>query len=338
MRSPIVSVVIPAYNVGRFLPETLASVFNQSYSSYEVIIVDDGSTDGTGETLRAYEGRLIYRHQQNRGPSAARNAGIRAARGNYIAFLDADDLWSRDKLKLQVDFMEQNLQIGLVFSDMEEFDHEKTLCRSLLERTLLRSEMIAGRPVVDPERKLLVEDFIPTSTVLVRRECLIKTGLFDESLHFVEDRELWLRVAASFPIAVLPVVVGRKRVHGSNLTKKGAEQTLRARIGIWEKIRRSLPEPATTRLLDSLLADAHLELGYTLLAKGQRREARQVGLRSIHYALKHAARKNSERLPLPSYRWPLGIALVPLTFIRWSISRRVWRLTNHLLCPRPQAS
>ncbi|HEV8725266.1 MAG TPA: glycosyltransferase [Candidatus Binatia bacterium] len=339
MRSPIVSVVIPAYNVGCFLPETLASVFNQSYSNYEVIVVDDGSSDGTGETLRAYEGRLIYRHQQNRGPSAARNAGIRAARGNYIAFLDADDLWSRDKLKLQVDFMEQNPQIGLVFSDMEEFDHEKTLCRSLLERTLLRSEMIAGRPaVVDAERKLLVEDFIPTSTVLVRRECLTKTGLFDESLHFVEDRELWLRVAASFPIAVLPFVVGRKRVHDSNLTKKSAEQTLRARIGLWEKTRHSLSEPVTHRLLDPLLADAHLQLGYILLNKDRRREARQVGLRSIHHALKHAARKNSEPLPLPAYRWPLGIALVPLTFIKWSISRRVWRLTNHLLCPRPQAS
>ena len=338
MRSPVVSVVIPAHNAGRFLPETLASVFDQSYSSYEVIVVDDGSTDGTRQTLGAYEGRVIYRHQQNRGPSAARNAGIGTARGNYIAFLDADDLWTRDKLKLQVDFMEQNPQIGLVFSDMEEFDHEKILCRSLLEKTLLKSEMIASRPVVDAGRKLLVEDFIPTSTVLIRKECLAKTGLFDESLHFVEDRELWLRVAASFPMAVLPVVVGRKRVHGANLTKKSAEQTLRARIGILEKTRRSLPEPATTRLVEPLLANAHLELGYTLLANDQRREARQVGLKSIQYALKHAVKKNSEPIPLPAYRWRLGIALIPLTFIEASISKRVWRLVNYLVCLRPHVS
>jgi glycosyltransferase involved in cell wall biosynthesis len=338
MRSPIVSVVIPAYNAGCFLPETLASVFNQSYSNYEIIVVDDGSTDGTSEALQPYEGRIRYLYQQNRGPSAARNTGIRAALGTYVALLDGDDLWNRDRLKLQVDFLEQNPQIGLVFSDMEEFDHEKTLCRSLLERSLLRSEMISGRPVLDAARKLLVEDFIPTSTVLIRKECLAQTGLFDENLYFAEDRELWLRVAAAFPIAVVPVVLGRKRVHGFNLTKKSAEQTLRTRIGIWKKTRRALPAPATNRLLDPLLADAHLELGYILLEKDQRREARQVGLRSLRHALKHAARNHSEPIPLPAYRWRLGVALLPLTFIKPSISRRVWRFTNHLLWPRSQIS
>jgi glycosyltransferase involved in cell wall biosynthesis len=338
MQDPIVSVVITAYNSADFLPETLTSVLQQSYPNYEVIVVDDGSTDGTREAMQPYDGRINYLHQPNRGPSAARNTGIRAALGTYIALLDGDDLWSRDKLKLQVDFMEQNPQIGLVFSDMEEFDHEKILCRSLLERSVLQSELTAGQPVTDAARKLLVEDFIPTSTVLIRKECFAKTGLFDENLYFAEDRELWLRLAASFPMAALPVVLGRKRVHGFNLTKKSSEQTLRARIGIWEKTRRSHPEPATNRLLDPLLANAHLELGYILLAKGQRREARQAALRSIHDALNHAAKKRAEPIPLPAYRWRLGIALIPLTFIKPSISRRVWRLVNHLVWPRPQVS
>jgi glycosyltransferase involved in cell wall biosynthesis len=338
MGDPLVSTVITAYNSAAFLPETLNSVFRQSYRNYEVIVVDDGSTDDTEKALAPYKDRISYRYQKNRGPSAARNAGIAAARGDYIAFLDGDDLWTPDKLRLQVDFMEQNPPIGLLFSDMEEFDDGTTLCGSLLERSLFRSELIASGRVADAARKLLVEDFIPTSTVLIRKECLAQTALFDENLYFAEDRELWLRFTALFPIAVLPVVVGRKRVHGANLTKKSAEQTLRARIGIWEKTRRSRPERATDQLLDSLLANAHLELGYILLAKNQRREARQVGLRSIHHALKHAARNHCGPIPLPVYRWRLGMALLPLTFIKPSISRTVWRLVSQSGCPRPQAS
>jgi glycosyltransferase involved in cell wall biosynthesis len=330
MRSPTVSVVIAAYNAGCFLPETLASVFNQTYSNHEIIVVDDGSTDGTREALRPYEGQISYLYQENRGPSAARNTGIRAARGNYIAFLDADDLWSRDKLTLQVDFMEQNPEIGLVFSDMEEFDHDKTLCRSLLGTSFFAAEMFSGRRVSDATRKLLAEDFIPTSTVLIRQRCFSKTGLFDESLYFAEDRELWLRVAASFPMAVLPVVLGRKRNHDFNLTKKSAEKTLRARVRIWEKARRSFVERSTTCLLDALLADAHLALGYILWGKDQRKEACRIGLRSINYALKHLASRDAKASPRPAYQWSLGIPLILLTFFKWSLARSLWRVGKYL--------
>src|SRR5262245_25174348 len=258
MLDPIVSVVIAAYNARCFLPETLASVFSQSYSSYEIIVVDDGSTDGTREMLQTYNEKVVCRLQENRGPSAARNAAIEAAQGKYIAFLDADDLWFPQKLELQVDFMERNPRIGLVFSDMEEFDRERTLCRSLLGRTLFARHLPAGQALADARQKLLIEDFIPTSTVVMRKECFTATGLFDESLQFVEDRDLWLRVAAAFPLAAIPMIVGRKRVHGSNLTTKSAEETLRARIRVWEKTACSRAEPVTIRLLDPLLADAHL--------------------------------------------------------------------------------
>jgi glycosyltransferase involved in cell wall biosynthesis len=331
MGDPLVSTVITAYNSAPFLPETLNSVFRQSYRNYEVIVVDDGSTDHTEKALAPYKDRISYRYQKNRGPSAARNAGIAAARGDYIACLDGDDLWTPDKLRLQVDFMEQNPQIGLLFSDMEEFEHEKTLCRSLLERSVFKSELTAGGPVADAPRKLLVEDFILTSTVLIRKECLAKTGLFDENLHFAEDRELWLRFTALFSIAVFPVVLGRKRNHDSNLTKKSAEETLRARVRIWEKARQSFSEPSTTCVLDELLADAHLELGYILWSKDQRKEARGVGFRSITYALKHVASRNPKALSLPGYRWSLGIALIPLTFIKWSLARNLWQVRKHLL-------
>jgi glycosyltransferase involved in cell wall biosynthesis len=330
MPNPTVSVVIAAYNARRFLPETLASVFHQTYASWEVIVVDDGSTDGTGELIREYQGKVIYLRQPNRGPSAARNEGIKIARGRYLAFLDSDDLWSAGKLAMQVDFMERNPQIGLVFSDMEEFDQEKTLCGSLLAGSLFASEMVPGPPIDDAERKLLVEDFIPTSTVLVRRECLAKVGLFDESFRFSEDRELWLRIARLFPIAVIPAVLGRKRDHDANLTKKSAEETLRARVRIWEQAFRLVAEPSTTRLLDELMADAHLALAYILWGKNERKEARRAGLRSIRYALKHAAHRGPKAPVALGYRWLMGIALIPLTFVKWSLARNIWRI-RHLL-------
>jgi glycosyltransferase involved in cell wall biosynthesis len=328
MRDPIVSVVMASYNARRFLPDALASVFAQSYASWEIIVIDDGSTDGTEEIMQAYEGKVIYLRQPNRGPSAARNRGIEIARGRYLAFLDADDLWTPDKLRLQIDFMERHRDVGLVFADMEEFEGERILCPSLLSRSLFAREMVSGQPIPDAERKLFVEDYIPTSTVLIRKECFLRAGFFDETLQFVEDRDLWLRVAGLFPIGVVRAIVGRKRVHAANLTKKSAEQTLRARIRVWEKGRRFVTEPDTARMLDSLLADAYLELGYNLLTNDRRRDAFHYGLASILYAAKNALGNTAPR-PLGGYRWGWALALIPLTLIRWSTSKKIWRVIHH---------
>ena len=142
--APRVSIVIPAYNSASYIRASLQSVLEQTYSDYEVIVVDDGSVDDTRAAVLAVEGPVRYVYQSNSGPSVARNTGIRAAAGEFICFLDADDAWTPDKLDTQVEFMDQNPQIGLVFADSDEFDEGGVQCRSLLSKSRFYSEIIAG--------------------------------------------------------------------------------------------------------------------------------------------------------------------------------------------------
>ena len=117
--TPRVSVVIPTYNYGHLLEQSLESVFAQTYKDYEVILVDDGSTDDTPGIAARYEGRIRYFRKENGGPSSARNEGIRQARGPLIAFLDSDDLWLPHKLAVQTAFADAHPEYGLVYCDMQ---------------------------------------------------------------------------------------------------------------------------------------------------------------------------------------------------------------------------
>ncbi|RMF83624.1 MAG: glycosyltransferase, partial [Nitrospinota bacterium] len=234
-RSPLISVVIPAYNAGKFVAQAVQSVLDQTYPHHEIIVVDDGSTDETRAELRKFGDRLRYFSQQNRGPSAARNAGIRAAQGEYICFLDADDIWLPQKLEMQLDFMTGHQEIGLVFAAIEEFQTDGEFTRRWFPgEERFGADFTSQQPIQEAFRKLLMVNFIPTNTVMVRRECLEKAGLFDESLRLVEDRDLWLRIAASFPIACLPSVLCRRRRHGANLSQDFA-LALRSRLQMLEK-------------------------------------------------------------------------------------------------------
>ena len=326
----LVSVVIPTYNSGRFIAQAIQSVLDQSYARYEVIVIDDGSTDETKDVLREFDGRIRYLYQANRGPSAARNAGIRLARGEYICFLDADDIWTPNKLEVQLTFMEQHPDIGLVFSDEEEISAEGDICQSLLAQSRFHSDLVSQKPLQDAFRKLLIENRIPTSTVMVRKACFAKAGLFDESLRVVEDRDMWLRIAANFGIACLPLILGKKREHEGNISTN-SELTLRSRIEVWKKARRQFSSVVSASIISALLAKTHLQLGYILLAKDQRKEARQIGIRSLAYAIRHTVMSGSSDKSLPPFQWRLAMGLLPLTFFRWSMMQSLWRVTKGLL-------
>jgi len=328
--APLVTVIIPTYNSGEFIAQAVESVLKQTYHHHEIIVVDDGSTDGTKNLFCDFHGDVKYFYQQNRGPAAARNTGIKVAKGEYICFLDADDMWMPNKLEVQLAFMAQHGDIGLLFSDEEEFDGERVLNRSILEERLFHSDIISQTPIQEPFRKLLIEDFVPTSMVMARKDCFEKAGFFDESLRVCEDRDMWCRIAAYFGIACLPLILGKKRVHESNISDN-AELTHRSRIKLWENKRLQFPGLAPADVLDNLLADACLQLGYILLAKDQRKEARQAGWRSLTYAIRHIIKRRSADRSLPCYRWRLAIGLLPLTFLRWSITQSLWRVRNSLL-------
>lgn len=325
-RQPLVSVIIATYNSDRYLPEALESVFDQSYRNFEIIVVDDGSTDRTRELLAGYGERIRVLYQSNRGPSSARNAGIRASRGPYVCFLDADDVWYEDKLLTQVDFMQCNPHIGLVFADMAEFGGEGVQTKSLLSKSIFKDEIMNWLPISGAAGKLLIENFVPTSTVMIRRQSSEKAGTFDESLRASEDRELWSRIASHFEILCIPVVLGEKRLHESNASNN-VEVTLRSRIQIWERARQEHSRALPPAALTNLLGDAYLHLGYVLLSRNQREEARQAGLRSLRCALQNLGRKREARA---AYRWSLGLSLVPLTFFRGSVTHKMLRLKNTL--------
>lgn len=224
MNKHLVSVIIPAYNAGEFIVATLQSVVAQTYGNLEIIVVDDGSTDRTVQLVEEFRPKLVAPalaltliEQPNGGPSRARNAAIEAARGEFIAFLDADDLWQPETLARMVAAMEQHPQCGLVFGDASSFDASGTLTPSVFAKS--------GRPPLSPDgcvekpfNALLENNFILTGAVLMRKTCLLETGCFDETIRYGEDAGVWLRAALLAPMALIPEVLLHRRIHEGNLS------------------------------------------------------------------------------------------------------------------------
>ena len=276
---PLISVIIPTYNVGELLAESLKSVFAQTYPRYEVIVVDDGSTDNTTEVVREFKDRILYLYQDNHGPSAARNKGIKRGQGKYFCFLDADDLWTPNKLEVQVAFMERHSDIGLVFSDCERFDSKGVIGAP---GVIAQRFYLPYTPIPDAFMKLVMRNFIVLSTVMVRKRCLDKVGLFDENLRSVEDRDLWLRIAADFEIGYLPLILAKYRFHSSNISSDG-ELALRSLISVLNNNRRLFPGLVPAPVWNKRLADLYLKLGYSLLVKRHKTEAREPMFNSVEH-------------------------------------------------------
>lgn len=200
MSAPLVSVVVPVYDGERFLGEALESIFWQTYRNFEVIAIDDGSTDATATILRACPA-VRYLYQENSGLSAARNAGIAAAKGELIALMDDDDIWAPDKLTVQVEALITRPGRGYATCLFREFVEPATQLPDWIDASKL------GRPSPSP---------LP-STWLVRRENFERVGGFDTSYRFTEDVD-WL--ARAKDVDVLPVLVTEvlvlRRLHGGN--------------------------------------------------------------------------------------------------------------------------
>jgi GT2 family glycosyltransferase len=206
---PQVSVVIPVYNGGRTIVAALRSVFAQTYRDVEVIVVNDGSTDDTADRISVWGRAVTYLAQANGGPARARNAALVRARGRFIAFLDADDVWLPWKLERQVAYFREFPNAGLV--------HAGTLVSGAPAAALLESfDLPAAAPHVSPTDQFASvfhgDIDVNTLTVMIPREVLAEVGWFDErrELH-VEDWDLWLRIAARYPIGYLaaPLAVHR---------------------------------------------------------------------------------------------------------------------------------
>lgn len=188
---PKVSVIIPTYNRLPMLKEAVDSVLAQDFEDGELIVVDDGSTDGTSEEMRKYGGRVkVLEHSENRGVSAARNRGVLRARGKYIAFLDSDDLWVKGKLAIQVAFLDDNPHYPLSYTD------EIWIRKGKRVNPKFKHAKYSGWIF----EKCLPLCTISPSSAVMRKTLFSKVGLFDEALPVCEDYDFWLRVSARFPI------------------------------------------------------------------------------------------------------------------------------------------
>ncbi|GBC61599.1 glycosyl transferase [Desulfonema ishimotonii] len=199
--TPMVSVIIPTCNRDRLVQEAIASVLAQEFKSFELIVVDDGSTDSTPEILGSYGDAITVIRQENRGVSAARNAGIAVAKGELIALLDSDDLWMAEKLAVQTAFFQQH-------PDALICQTEEIWVRNGVRVNPKKKHRKLSGMIFEPSLALCL---VSPSAVMMRRELFSHVGLFDESLPACEDYDLWLRVGCRYPVHLIdrPLIVKR---------------------------------------------------------------------------------------------------------------------------------
>lgn len=206
---PGISVIIPCRNMGKFLGQAIESVLAQTVPVLEIIVIDDKSTDETLAVLASYEGRVQIIHGHGRGSALARNMGILAARGDYIAFMDADDLWMPSKIERQIALLRDDQ--GFIFTDYYRSDDPLQPGEPVLSTY---SAVAEG----DVFSNLLRENFVSTTSVLVRKSVLASSGIFKSALIGGQDFDLWLRLAkhTKFGWVREPLVFMRK--HAGNIT------------------------------------------------------------------------------------------------------------------------
>ena len=261
---PTVSVVIPVYNARHFLRYTVDTVFAQTWRDWELVVVDDGSTDGSWDAIRDCAERLRYIRQDNGGVAKARNRGIAESAGRYVALLDHDDLWHPTKLEKQVAILERRPDIGMVITDVAHIDREG------------REMGIIGAGHRPSERfaRLFVRGYVPTpSAAMIRQSVLERVGGFDEAFVSagLDDHELWTRIAEHDEIAN----IAEPLTYHRNLTIKPAHIALEHRVLLISKLMRRFGENPEKR--QYLLEEEAMHLadqGKERIKRGQRREGR----------------------------------------------------------------
>ncbi|MCL5951129.1 MAG: glycosyltransferase [Chloroflexi bacterium] len=274
---PKVSVVIPTYNRAQLIRETLRSVLAQTYHDFEVVVIDDGSTDNTQEALVAYGSQIRYFRKDNGGQASARNLGIRVASGEYIAFLDSDDLWLPSKLEEQVTTL-VTARTKWVYCDAELFDGATGRTVGLYSRQ--NNRPYEGHVA----RQLLLNDFIASPTPIIHREVFDRVGYFDESalLRSREDWEMWLRIAPHYSVAYLAKPLARYRLHSGSVTRGQDILTwYESEIAVIRQVMGYAPNVYAGLSCDATAAVC-IAAGRGLAGQGRIDEARWMFSRAIH--------------------------------------------------------
>ncbi len=205
---PKVSVIIPTYNRANYIGEAIESVLAQTYQDYEIIVVDDGSTDNTRKVLEQFDGHIEYIYQENRGEAAARNTGLLVSKGEYLVLLDSDDTILPQKLERQVAFLDTHPSVGVVYSDLYFVDEDG---KQLMLHSAYKGKKGDSGNVL--EALIRRGNFIPVHSAMVRRSCFDVVGQFNESLFIGTDWEMWLRLAEQYTFQYIDIPSGNYRVH-----------------------------------------------------------------------------------------------------------------------------
>jgi len=300
---PKVSIAIPAYNASSFIEDALQSIFSQEFNDYEVLVVDDGSVDQTPSILKKYESKIRFFRKNNGGPASARNVAIKNSMGKYIAFLDADDLWKPQKLKLQVDYMDKDQSIG--------FSHTNAECFSIDNE----GKKVKRRNLVCDVQGFVFKDlfwsnFIVNSSVLVRHECLERVGLLDESRELIgsEDYDLWLRLSRFYKLGCVSDILLEYRLHDQSLIGESYENAFPLHVEIYKKFYQTFPDTKEKIGMDynEALGDLYLRYAYKNFMTNNFMKAFKKSLSSILF------------LPLKGLTASLLIATRQHGFSTWS--------------------
>lgn len=284
--APKVSIVCPTFNGATrgYLREAIESALNQTFKDFELIIVDDGSTDHTKEVCVPYleDSRVHYIFQPNGGPASARNAGISASTGEFICFLDDDDLWKAEKLQRQIEYIDAQLSNfsnwGMVFTWVELIDAQGNIIgyRGHQQTGLIYKDLFFGN-IIDA-----------TSSVLVKREVLDQVGFFDEKNKQCEDWDMWLRIAKNYLIFPIQEYLVQHREHKHRLSSS-SEEAFFHEIAVLKKALSTAPPEINPR---DIYASCYINRGITYFSQGEYRKFRTMFMRGAKLSPKRVTLEN----------------------------------------------
>lgn len=319
-KPPRVSVVVAAFNAESTLAEALASVAAQTYRDFELIAVDDGSSDSTPRLLETSARQwpwLRWEHQENSGVAATRTRGIQLARGEWIAFLDADDLWLPHKLAMQMAEVDRDPQLSLVYCDVRYFSRHGEAKQTMFEQR--------AHATGDVLRELFMNNFILTSAALVRKSALLEAGGFNATHRVNEDVDLWLRIAEHHKFGCIEEVLVKYRRATGTLTRTHPYACLQRDLEIIDYWVRRRPDlfPADSRQVRRGRALTLARIGAQHLSDRQFAEARRVHRRAVRIG---------KRDPATLLR-AIAAHFPPLAYLFWS-AKKVWRTWRSADAPR----
>jgi glycosyltransferase involved in cell wall biosynthesis len=286
----LVSIVIPAYNAEAYIEDALNSALRQTYPSIEVIVVDDGSTDRTAERTAAYHPRVHLCRRANSGgyPGAARNTGIERSSGEYICFLDADDVMLPDRVAIQVEFLATHPEVGVVFCDYRNFRGEEVLGRTHFEACARVKERLGSEPSLvlssAEATGLLARENFGSGSMMIRREVLGLVPAFSSELQVGEDFHYYYRVARSYAVGLVNHVGFLRRLHDRNITGDPI-RVLRNLIASRRDLKNAEVSRANRKALEEFLFACEIDLACAHADRLELKSAFGHNLRALYAAL-----------------------------------------------------